>query len=1069
MSQIAPVIVKVSFRSQLNKQQAWYHFSRRRRCLNVGTTDPNFYLPPKEQYRLCRTGGGRCCLVEMSRSTKLYFRSSLSFQLGRRRHFSELSSSSLPSSLSPPTTETISHTTRTRSNTNNNHSENITSSLTSISQCDRLSSRYNHQQENSIDKFTHFALNSHMIPLGSMQEEMWYDILDAIDGWLNIGGGFAIDSAERLLDRLINEHAASFSEKKSNSSAVSSSSSSYYVERSMVLVDLQRHGLNSWINAFHVSQGNSKMALSRAEQAMFRLLDLQPALFLDSKTIHSSFPHEEYFVIIDGYLNLNFHVQQGTEKAGHLLLRLMYDSDDGDDLRNLDLDIADHAERVGFLFEKCVTQLLTINSRNDMIIQLLEKMTHMKESGLCPKINLPDVIGRIPPESSLHQQRPPKNNNLVVEPDTSNINNTAMSPFEVEVAEKRLISVLKYAHEEEKDTIQGLIQNLRKIKPSNELVVTLLNYYLRIKDVENASQWLQRLEPSYLITSHDLVESVLESWLEQKGPKVPWRADEVFKAVTSKIRQHDENDIYKKLSRKSFNLIFDIWMSSKDPSASKKIIDWYSQMTSWTIKPTGSILKMTLQALQTEKIDTPLELISVELLEQWDDFGKDDKIEIAETVLELISFQRDSFDTVTKFIDYFYADKILSAKKLFRSSISAIRMGHTSPSNVVKIVYSLDSIDEDVDLSLYSLAIATLFKFDDDTRPEIQSVYEHALNVLTLNRNVIDPKDISEFLYAVIAMHVNRKLYSEAGSYLKKAEKALLSTTDSTEKLSPIPLKCYKKMIIRNWYTTTTAQRVEAFFERLLSLHNFGYTNLRPDYDLHTAYINARAASGKEVEHDLEAIIKLYKENEDEALLPQTKVFNTVLLSLAQKKSNISGLHAKSISLLTRMGKLGVQPDIKTFNLVLQNIVRGNQKQAYGIMLTLIEKIEKNELTYDSHTLHLIIDACGSAPPNERDIALKKSLSTLGEIREKGFVGPITYGILSKVVYRLLSRDVRADKVGQSILTLCCKDGMLNSEVRGRLRSMMSNRAWEKVYEIRLSHDKREPDEWSRNIQKTPE
>jgi len=1062
MSQIAPVIAKVSFLSQLNKQQKWYHFSRRRRCLNVGTTDPNLYLS-KEQYRLFRTGGGRCCLAETVWFPKLYSGSSLSFQLGRRRQFSELSSSSLPSSLSPPTTETISQTTRTRINFN--HSENIPSSSASTLQDDRPSSHYNHQQENSIDKFTHFALNSHMIPLGSMEEEMWNDILDAIDGWLNIGGGFAIDSAERLLDRLINEHAVSFSEKKSNSSAPSSSS--YYAERSIVLVDLQRHGLNSWINAFHVSQGNSKMALSRAEQAMFRLLDLQSALFLDSKTIQSTFPVEEYFVIIDGYLNLNSHVQLGTEKAGHLLLRLMSDNDDRDDVRNLDLNIT--AKRVGLLFEKCVSQLHRINSRHDMIIQLLETMTHMKESGLCPSINLPDIIDQIPSGYSLQQQRTPENNNLVVGSDTSNINTTEMSPFELEIAEKRLISVLKYANEEEKDTIMGLIQSLTKIKPSNELVVTLLNYYIRIKDVENASQWLQRLEPSYLISSYNLVESVLESWLEQKGPKAPWRADEVFKAVTSKIRQHDEIDTNKKLSRKSLNLILDIWMSSKDPSASKKIVDWYSQMKSWTIKPTGSILKMMLQALQTEKVDSPLELISAELLEQWDDFGKDEKIEIANTVLVLISFQRDSFDTVTKFIDQFYADKIIPAKKLFRLSISAIRMDHEHPSDVIKIVNSLGCIGEDVVLSLYTLAIVTLFKFDGDTRSEIQSVYEHALKVITLNRNVIDSEDISEFLYVVIAMHVNRKLYSEAGSYLQKAEMALLSTTDSTEKLSPIPLKCYKKMIIRKWYTSTTAQRVEALFERLLSLHMFGYTNLQPDCDLHTAYINARAASGKEVEHNLEEIIKIYKENEDEALLPQTKVFNTVLLSLAQKKRNISGLHNKSISLLTRMVNLGVQPDIKTFNLVLQNIVRGNKKKAYGIMLELIEKIEKNELTYDSHTLHLIIDACGSALPNERDSALKKSLSSLGEIRQKGFVGPITYGILSKAAYQLLSRDVRADKVGQSILTLCCKDGMLNSEVRGRLRSMMSNGAWDKVYEIRLSRDKREPDEWSRNTHKTPE
>jgi hypothetical protein len=921
-----------------------------------------------------------------------------------------------------------------------------------------------------------------MIPLGSMQEEMWYDVLDAIDAWLNIGGGFSIDSAERLLDRLVNEHAASYSKKKS-----SKQTKSNFVERSTILIDLQRHILNSWIDAFHLSKGNSKMALSRAEQAMFRLLDLQSVYFFDNnnKTTQGTktIPLEEYFLIIEGYLSLHHHahVQQGTEKAGHLLLRLISDNNDNDgnnNMRNIDL-LVDHSEQVGLLFEKCATQLLTIDShsRNDiMITQLLETMTDMKQSGLCPKINLPDATEPIMFESTLQQQHqqqqtPEKNNpDVVLDMDNtiSTSTTTIMSPFEVEVAEKRLTDVLKSANEDEKDTIQGLIQNLTKTKPSNELVVNLIEYYIRNGDIEGASQWLQKLEPTFLISSYNLVEGVLESWLEQKkGSKVPWRADEVFKAVTSKILQHDDkNNINLILSTKSFNLIFNIWSSSEDPSASRKIIDWYSQMTSWRIKPDGATLKMTLQALQKEKISNPLRLVSFELLEQWNDFTRDEKMELANAVLELISFQLDSSDTVAKYIDQFQADKILPTKSLFRSSISAIQMNHASPSDIVTIVHSLDNIKgEEIDISLYTLVIDTLFKLDEDASPEIESVYDHVLKLMTVNRNILDPNDVSEFLYAVIAMNVNRKLYSQAGSCLKKAENVLLSTTNSTEdKQSPIPLKCYKKMIIRKWYTSKTSQRVEALFERLMSLYSVGYTNLQPDCDTYTAYISARASAGKEVEHNLEEMIELYKSNENEALLPQTKVFNTVLLSLAQdKRKESSGLQDKSISLLTRMINLGVQPDIKTINLVLQNVIRGNNMNAYGIMLTLIERSEKNKLNPDSRTLHLIIDACGSAASNERDRALKKCLSTFGTIREKGFVGPITYGILSKVVYRLVSKDVRADKVGQSILTLCCEDGMLSSEVRGRLRSMMSNGVWEKVYENRLSHDKREPDEWSRN------
>jgi hypothetical protein len=1077
MSQIAPVIAKATSRSlsQLNKQRAWHNFSSRQRrqcsspCISAGTTNQ------KQQQR--RSSSPR------SSQKQYYLYSCFSFQLssaGRRRNFSELSPSSL-SSLSSPTTDSILQTTTERPRTNlNNHSENYIPSSSSSSSSSPFdgpatSSHYNHthttsQQENSIDKFSHFALNTHMVPLGSMQEEMWHDILDAIDAWLNIGGGFSIDSAERLLDRLINEHAASFSEKKSKQRK------SNYVERSIILLDLKRHILNSWTGAFHLSKGNSKMALSRAEQAMFRLVDLQSVFVFDdnnNKTTQvATFPLEEYFHIIEGYLDL----QQGTEKAGQLLLRLILDNngDGNNNILNIDI-LVDHAEQAGLLFEKCATQLLSIDYRNDiMIAQLLETMTDMKQSGLCPEINLPDVTERILHESTLQQQRTPENNNadLVLDMDniisTTTTTSTTMSSFEVGVVEKHLIDVLKSADEDEKDNIQCLIQNMTKIKPSNELVANLIEYNIRIGDVEGASQWLQKLEPSFLISSYNLVEGVLESWLEQKkGPKVPWRADEVFKAVTSKILQHEEkNNINLILSTKSFNLIFDIWTSSEEPSASRKIIDWYSQMISWTIKPDGTTMKMTLQALQKEKIANPLKLVSVELIEQWNGFARDEKIELANEVLELISFQLDSSDTVKIIIDQFQADKILPAKSLFRSSMSAMQMNHASPSDVVTIVHSLDNIeDADIDLSLYTLAIDTLFKLDEDANPEIESVYDNVMKLMTVNRNIIDPNDVSEFLYAVVAMHVNRKLYSQAGSCLKKAENVLLSTTDSIEdKESPIPLKCYKKMIIRNWYTSKASHRVEALFERLMSLYSAGYTNLQPDCDLYTAYINARASAGKEVEHNLEEMIQLYKSNENEALLPQTKVFNTVLLSLAQdKRKESSALQDKSISLLTRMINLGVQPDIKTINLVLQNIIRGNNMNAYGIMLTLIERSEKNKLNPDSRTLHLIIDACGSASSNERDRALKKCLSTFGAIREKGFVGPITYGILSKVVYRLTSKDVRADKVGQSILVLCCEDGMLNTEVRGRLRSMMSNGSWEKVYENQLSHDKREPGEWSRN------
>jgi hypothetical protein len=947
-------------------------------------------------------------------------------QTGRKRYFCETLFLSLENKV--PSIAPSNHDIDSQSPT--------TQSTTLLSGTNDFSHHHRHPDV-ALDKFTHFALNSHTIPLGSMHEENWLDVLDAIDGWLNVGGGFAADSAERLLERLMNEQAASFSKKKSTLA-------SSYSRRAMIISDLQRDVLNAWIELFHQSEGNSQLAISRAEQALFRLLDL--LAMVDKPTIQSHFPIEEYITVVEGYLHPHRHDEQELKKAGKLLLRLA-----SNDNEKWDVRIEDYGALISPIYETCVTQLLTIGSTSTLVTQLLKTMTVLKESGICPEMNIPDAIERMTPNTISQRAKSP------AKARTSN----AMSPFEVEVAENRLVDVLKNATEDEKNTIHGLVQKLTTTKLKNDVIIALLEYYIKIGDSESASHWLQKLEISFLVSSYDLVERVLESWLAQKGSNIPWRADEVFKAITRKIQEHDEKIV---ISTKSFELIAGIWTVSEDPSASRKIIDWYSQMTSWMVTPNAATLKITVRALSRVDIDNPLNLVSNDLLQQWDSFTKNDKAEIANAVLEVISLKQESLKMILTLIDRFRDDNVIPAKSLFQSSLSAVQID-AAPSDVLAIVYSFDNTTEGIDLSLYSSAIDTLFKLNEDARTEIQSLYDNVMRRIITNRDTYDPNEVSEFLYSVTAMQIHRKLYSEAESCLEKAEDLFLSKVDVNKIHSPIPLKCYKKIIVRNWYTAKTAQKVEESFEKLMELYRGGYSNLQPDCDLYTAYIDARAIGKKNVEQNLEEMMEEYKSSENEAMKPQAKVFNTVLLSLAHDKRNSPILYKKSINLLNRMFDLGVQPDIKTFNLVLKNALKGNNKNVYERSTMLIKMIQESKLNPDTHTLHLITDACGSAPSDDRDVALKRCLSTFGEIRKQNFVGPITYGILSKVIYRLTSRDVRADKVGESLLSMCCDDGMLTSEVRGRLQSMMSRSAWEKQYVSRLSNDEREPADWSRNIQ----
>ena len=508
-----------------------------------------------------------------------------------------------------------------------------------------------------------------------------------------------------------------------------------------------------------------------------------------------------------------------------------------------------------------------------------------------------------------------------------------------------------------------------------------------------------------------------------------------------------------------------IWKASDDPSASRKIIDWYTQMKTLMIAPCISTLKVTVEALSTDSVDNTLEFVSSDVLKHWDNFTQEDKVEIANALLGVISLKKDTSDSILSLIHRFRADDLVPDKVMMEVLLASVPIDGPV-SEVSTIVHSFENKIDETQLSIYTAAIDKLLKMKDDAKAEIRSLYDDAMKQIVTNRNAIDANDLSEFLYSIVAMHVNRKSYSEAEMCLKKPEDSLLSKVNvSNDHHSPIPLKCYKKIIVRNWYTDKTAQKVEESFEKVMDLYHRGYRNLQPDSELYTAYIEARVVRKKDVEHNLGAMIESYQLGDNIELKPEAKAFNAVLLSLASDKRNAKQLSDKSVNLLNTMSALDVQPDIKTLNLVLKNAIKGKNKNVYELSTMLMEMMKTNNLIPDTHTLHSIIDACGSAPSDDREGALKRCVTTFGEIRKQDIVGPITYGILSKVVFRLTSKGARADKVGESLLSMCCDDGLLTSEVKGRLESMMSRSAWEKQYVSRLSTDGRDPADWNRNVQ----
>jgi hypothetical protein len=883
-----------------------------------------------------------------------------------------------------------------------------------------------------LDRFTRTALNSHQMPLGTMNHNQWLDVLDAVDAWLRMGGsGYSVVSAEGLLERLFCELAAT---RQRDPGAAR--------ERAAILLDVHLLVLQSWIETFRELGGNSLLALTRGHRSLRRMLELSPQLG-DAGRRRTDFPLDEFIALVRGYLSLR--TETGSEGASRLLLEMVGDVDE------IQLHRVDHARVIGPLFEECVAQLLAYDVTNDAALDLVDCMNALKQSAAWTEMKIPNVAERMALESSIDRATDPNQSATDI--------GGQLSSFEQEALQERLIHVLTSANK--KEDVESLLLKLSKIQPGDKLIMTLTEFYVRIGDPENASEWLQKLGTSSLVAS-DLIERIIDSWGAQAGPRIAWRADEVFKTLINRVRTQDEMST---VNSQAFSKIILLWSTTEDPAADRKIVDWFSQMKLLDVQPDTATLKVILDAAIRGGFENYIRIVAQDLRERWDSLGSVEKDGFLESVLGMASQGGCDASTITHFIDCFQFDNTLPRHRLCRAFLNSLDVRSSSASDVMTIIDSLGNPNGETDLSLFSLAIQVLFNVEMKPVAEVESIYDRALCIIQESQSDMDANEIANFIDGVIAMHVHRKLWTEAGSCLQKAEDKLLANAESSNGVSLVPLDSYKRVIVRKWYTSTTAPRAEQTFKRLMALYRSGYSNLRPDWEVYTGYIRALSAGGKDVEGPLNELIDLYQAAGLKPPLLGAEAFNVVLLSYGQQKEKAFKAGNKSTDLLNRMTAIGVDPDVKTLNLVLQNVTKGANPHAYTIVAGLMARLEEYNLQPDSFTLHCILDACGSAPSAEHDTALKKVLLTLREIREGGHVGRTTYGIASRVVYRLLRKgSARADKVAASVMALCIEDGWFDSVIRDRLQSLMSSGAWADHYLTELSDDGQEPARWSRNV-----
>ena len=950
-------------------------------------------------------------------------------------------------------------------------------------------SPHNHNSHHGIpyalEKFTSKVLNANGLPLGTMTSSDECDMYGAIEAWLNIGGGYALDSAERLLDRLILEL------------AVMDPILVRYQPMQQTVFKIQESILQLWLEQMK-DHPNSTMALQRSERALTSYIKLSK----DSSDLEQTpLTTHIYTEILDGWLR--FQTQSATYHASQILLRLT------NDIYNLDNEYL--GPILSPYFNQTIIHLTsasTDNTTDESILDYSEFIQRM------------EVLSRQPEWSDLQIQKQEDHTkdatleaslafqnddyyNPQIQQGTVNDTKTdfavekapAMSSFELEAIETRMIGIManhdatKLDGDQTKklETYLSKLGSDEEMRPSDKLIQHLVEFYVRVSNPGKASYWLTKFDDKsllrkYFVDDCTLFDDMIQAWLNNGDKRAPWKADETFREAIKTLKDGDDHNI--KIHTGCFQSMFQIWTDSQDPSAGRKIQELDVLMTEMSIPADSKSIALLLENSVRQRNTTAAKKILQQIFEGWDNYSNDEKQLITETVISVAAETNLPMIAMKILLRMNNEDTLQLTDAMYQSFLKLISSGLMKPVEVVRLVDVLtessksnDNFKFHLDLSLHRTAILSLMEYQSaDVAKDVDLLYTQALDIVRSEKMTIDKLSVEDFLSDVIAKLASprRKLYVAAEKYLIQAESTLLddhedtTTEAATDKFSLIPLECYRRVIQRKWYTESITTSISTF-SRMLKYYNAGYTNLKPDGDIIESYIRASVPMKREDPNEIDSILDdvVQAIGGDSSVLigVGAPAYSAILLGY-RKQSDLEAIAQKSISLLGRMIDHGTVPNTRALNLVMQNVQRGEGPDAFGNVLHLFNHFQTYDVEPDYFSYQILLEACLLAEPVDFEEALSRCLETLAVIRHHStiLVSDLTYTAVFRILTQVDPSGSQGDKVLAAVLNACREDGFLKNSRRNQLQRQMSESAWEYFYTSKLLADGTQPVEWTRNM-----
>jgi hypothetical protein len=156
-----------------------------------------------------------------------------------------------------------------------------------------------------------------------------------------------------------------------------------------------------------------------------------------------------------------------------------------------------------------------------------------------------------------------------------------LSPFEIEALERNFQKVLQSASVKDLEKVKKVVARLEsQTSLSRDLIQALVQYYLKIKKANEATEWLRKLESFTEDVGDaflgDVYRELLALWLmsSENTTEIPWRVQEIL----DRMEQLEAKCGAQLLNTKDFNSVMRCWGNTESSIGQQKIAALFDRM-----------------------------------------------------------------------------------------------------------------------------------------------------------------------------------------------------------------------------------------------------------------------------------------------------------------------------------------------------------------------------------------------------------------------------------------------------------------------------------------------------------